>query len=397
MAAVARIRQVRVRNYKSIADVVVDLEPLTVFVGANGSGKSNFTDVLAFVRDCLTHSVEFAFKNRAGIQAVRRRSSGRPPHIAIGLWLDLEDGIQASYEFEIGDEPGGGFRVSREQCEVGRFLEPKSVFETKNGVFVRDVPGIRSQLSANRLALVSVSAVDEFAKVFDFLTSMRFYSIVPQRLRSFQEAGSEDSLAYDGSNAPAVLRRLQKEDPEVYERVCRILAQAVEGIISVSSRSVGSMETLQFLQDIGQSKPGRFDAQNMSDGTLRILGLLLAIYQSSYASMVGIEEPESTVHPAVAELLLEVLLDATHERQILVTTHSPDILDSKQLDADQIRVVRMKQGMTQIGRMSEADRETVRHHLYTPGELLRINELTPDPMDTERGWEQAGLFEPAGT
>lgn len=394
MAPIPRIRQVRIRNYKSIANAVVDLDLLTVFVGANGAGKSNFSDALAFVRDSLTHSVELAFKNRGGIQAVRRRSGGHPTHIAIGLSIDLGEEGQASYEFEIEAESDGGFRVSKERCEVRRLMSPTAVFETSNGEFVKSVPGIRPRLASDRLALVAVSALEDFASVFDFLTTMQFYSIAPQQLRSMQEADVGDLLADDGRNAPAVLRRLQGEEPEAYERVCRLLSQVVDGVSSVEPKSIGTLETLVFRQEVvGQRYPWKFDAQNMSDGTLRVLGLLLAMYQSGHASVVGVEEPESTVHPAVAELLLEVFLDATHERQVIVTTHSPDILDSKHLKAGQVRVVHMAQGVTQIGRMREVDREAVHTRLYTSGELLRGGELAPDMGDVERVWKQATLFQ----
>ena len=394
MPAVPHVRRVRVRNFKSIADAVVDLGALTVFVGANGAGKSNFTDVLAFVRDALTHSVDLAFKNRAGIQAVRRISVGHPRNIGVGLSMSLAGGTSAVYEFEIGAESDGGFRVLKERCEVRAPFASPTLFETHHGEFVHNVPGIRPKLAADRLALVAVSALEEFSPVFDFLTGMQFYSIVPQRLRSMQEADAGDILADDGRNAPAVLKRLEKEDPEGYRRVCRLLANVVEGVKSVSHRSLGAMETLEFRQDVGQKTPWRFEAQSMSDGTLRVLGLLLAIYQTGDASLVSIEEPESTVHPAVADLLLEVFRDAAHDRQILVTTHSPDILDSKHLLPDQVRVVRMERGVTQIGRMSDVDRSTVIDHLYTPGELLRNRELTPNPVDVARGWKQARMFDP---
>jgi predicted ATPase len=77
------IHQVQIKNYKSIAQVSVNLERFTVFVGPNGSGKSNFIDALAFVQECLSESIELAFKNRGGIAAVRRISAGHPTHIGI--------------------------------------------------------------------------------------------------------------------------------------------------------------------------------------------------------------------------------------------------------------------------------------------------------------------------
>ncbi|MCD6335128.1 MAG: AAA family ATPase, partial [Candidatus Latescibacteria bacterium] len=91
---IPRIRWVEIRNYKSLAQVHVALEPLTILVGPNGAGKSNFIEALAFVKDCLAGSIEMAFINLGGIGAVRRRSGGHPTNIGIRLILDLGDGIE---------------------------------------------------------------------------------------------------------------------------------------------------------------------------------------------------------------------------------------------------------------------------------------------------------------
>lgn len=391
---IPRITQVRIRNYKSIGQAVVDLEPFTTLVGPNGSGKSNFVDALAFVQECLSESVELAFKNRGGINAVRRRSGGHPTHIGIGLILALEDEVSADYAFEIAARPKEKFRIARERCAIGRFMGEEHEFEVRGGKFSRGIPGIRPKVSTDRLALFAASATEEFRPVYDFLTSMRFYSIVPGRLRELQEPDPGDYLKRDGSNAAAVLKQLKEETQgnEGYERLCRLLAKVVEGVERVEYRAVGQKETLQFKQDVGLKHPWTFDALNMSDGTLRVMGLLLAVYQPSRPSVIAIEEPEATVHPAVAEIVIQVLMDAARERQVLVTTHSPDILDYKELTDTQIRVVTKKHGGTVIAPVSESSRQAIREHLYTPGELLRADELNPDLAVAQEAAQQLDLF-----
>jgi predicted ATPase len=372
------IRQVQIKNYKSIGHAVVDLGRFTALVGANGAGKSNFVDSLAFVSECLSSSIEMAFKNRGGIGAVRRRSGGHPYHIGLRLILDLGD-ADADYSFEIAAKPKERFHISHERCHVRHHLfEAGSNFEVRNGRFIREIPGLRPQVAADRLALFAASATEEFRPVYDFLTSIRRYSIEPGRLRELQDPDVGDFLKPDGSNAAAVLKRLRDRYPDRYERICRLLAKVVFGVEKVDYKAVGQKETLVFKQDVGLKDAWQFDALNMSDGTLRVLGLLLAAYQTEPASVVAIEEPEATVHPAASELLIEVLLDASHERQILVTTHSPDILDSKELLDDQIRVVTKRRGQTLIAPVAEASRQAIREHLYTPGELLRSDELEPE-------------------
>jgi predicted ATPase len=389
------LRKVEIRNYKSLGQISVTLEPFTVFVGPNGAGKSNFIDALTFVQECLAESIELAFKNRGGIGAVRRRSGGHPTHIGVHLVIHLENDIEADYSFEIAAKPREKFRVARERCIVTQFMKPDCTyrFEIMNGEFKEPISGIRARVSPDRLALFAASATEEFRPVYDFLTSMRFYSIDPKRLRELQEPDSGELLKRDGSNAAAVLKHLKEEyHGEKYNRLCRLLAKVVEGVKQVGHRSVAQKETLQFKQDVGLKHPWTFDALNMSDGTLRVLGLLLAVFQSGRVTVVAIEEPEATVHPAVAELVVEVLLDAANEHQILITTHSPDLLDFKSLKEEQIRSVTMERGNTLVATLAPSSRDSIREQLYTPGELLRSNELQPDLGKVTKTSKQFNLF-----
>ena len=376
---IPRITKISIRNFKSIGQASVDLNPLTAFVGPNGSGKSNFLDAIAFVQECLAESVEMAFKHRGGIGAVRRRSTGHPTHIGVRLEMALDDDRLASYAFEIAAKPTERFRIARERCETQGFMENRHLFEVADGEFKKEIPGIRPKVSSDRLALFAASATEEFRPVYDFLTSIRFYSIVPSCLRELQNPDPGEYLKGDGSNAAAVLKRLaETNEGRPYDRLCRLLSKIVEGIQKVEYQSIGQKETIQFKQDVGQKHPWTFDSLNMSDGTLRMLGLLLAVYQPGEQSVIAIEEPEATVHPAAAESIVEVLLDAARERQILFTTHSPDILDYKGLNDDQVRVVTIDGGQTLVSPLSEASRNAIRQRLYTPGELLRADELNPD-------------------
>jgi len=113
------LKRVQIKNYKSIAEAVVELNQFTVFVGPNAAGKSNFLDALSFVSDCLTSSVELALKERGGIGSVRWRSSGsggRPPNFGMRLSMELGPGRSAEYAFEIGAVKGGVFKVKEESC-----------------------------------------------------------------------------------------------------------------------------------------------------------------------------------------------------------------------------------------------------------------------------------------
>lgn len=372
------IRQVEIQSFKSIERAVVKLEPLTVLVGPNGAGKRNFVGALTFLQQLVSSGIEEALRYRSGLLPVwldweENRYCG------LQVALDLPDGSRANYAVEILFDRFDRATVSRERCRVERASRPEAVFEVAEGRFVHEISGIRAQLVPDRLALFAASATEEFRPVYDLLSSVRAYSIVPAQVSAFRQEESGASLERDGRNAAAVLKVIMERSPEDHARIVRLLGQAVEGITSIRVReSDNRWLHLWFDKDVGLERPGSFTGSSMSDGTLRLLGLLLAVYQPSRPSVLIVEEPEATVHPAVAQLLTEILLAASQDRQVLVTTHSPDILDAKELSDDQIRVVTQRQGRTIVAPLSKASRQAIRDRLYTPGELLRINELDED-------------------
>lgn len=397
MAKRSMLRQIQIRDYKNIAATVVNLQSLTVLVGPNGAGKSNFVDALSFVADSLNHSIQLAFANRGGITAVRRKSGGHPTHMGMRLHLILADGGWADYAFEIATRPREAFSVAHERCIVQPLMQPRHEFEVEHGRFTHEVPGIRPRVEPDRLALTVLSAVEEFRPIYDFLTNIRRYNLSPESLRELQDPDPNEGavLLSDGSNAPAVLRRISEDgegNDHVHERICRLLGTIVPGTTDVQPKSLGQKETLEFRQDVGLQHEWRFDALNMSDGTLRALGILLAVYQPRPASVMIVEEPESTIHPAATEILMDILLDGAERSQILVTTHSPDVLDNKRLTDNQIVVVESVQGVAQITPLTETTREVIRQRLYTPGELLRQGELQVDRDYADRAARQLDLF-----
>lgn len=135
----------------------------------------------------------------------------------------------------------------------------------------------------------------------------------------------------------------------------------------------------------------------MSDGTLRALGVLVALFQNAGGGeagrqFVGIEEPEVALHPAAAGVLIDSFRDAAEHVQIVVTSHSPDLLDDNAISDDSILAVVADDGETRIGPLDEVSRSALRDDLYTAGELLRMNQLDPDPAVANLKPSQLELF-----
>jgi predicted ATPase len=110
-----------------------------------------------------------------------------------------------------------------------------------------------------------------------------------------------------------------------------------------------------------------------SDGTLRILSILAAVYQQPPRPLVTIEEPELNIHPGALGVLADVLEEASMRSQVVITTHSPDLIDHFSVDA--LRVVEKVGGLTEVGQVTESQRQTVHEMLFSTGELMRMEGL----------------------
>ena len=386
----------------SIAQCSVTLRGLNFLVGQNGAGKSNFLDALRFTSDSLNTSVEHALRDRGGIAEVRRRSSGHPTHFGIDLQWELPTGHHGTFAFRIGSRPNGGFEIQEESCTINA-----SVLGTPSHYVVRagkvekcSLPTAPPAATADRLYLVAMSGQPEFRPIYDALSRMGFYNFNPDVIRELQSPDVGEVLAGDGRNLASVLKRLSDDVSQTsLARIITLLSRVVPGISSVSHKPQGKKETLEFRQIVAGSKDTwRFDAENMSDGTLRALGVLAALFQSppsdnQLVPLVGIEEPETALHPGAASVLRTALLEASRRTQVIVTSHSPDLLDDKAITEDMLLSVTSEKGTTRIGRVDHVSRDAIRDHLFTAGELLRLNQLGTSDFQDEIEPEVQSVFE----
>lgn len=382
------LRSVHVRNYKSLGRCEVKLGGLTLLVGRNGSGKSNLLDALRFVVEGLQTSLDHALKSRGGVNEVRRRSTGHPHNFAIRLELDLPNWRRATYGFEIGGKRKGGFFIKHERLEIRAGGEVEAFFEVSEGELVRSSVDKAPPAVQDRLFLVTAAGLPTFRPVYDALLAMAFYNLNPQQMKEVQSPDAGELLRRDGSNIASVVGRLTDDRPEVKQRIGEYLRVIVPDVVEFGRVPLGHRETLEFRQEVrGAEHPWRFYAGSMSDGTLRCLGILVAALQlvqhAEPVRLVGIEEPETALHPAAAGALMDALREAATHTQIVITSHSPDLLDQFRPETDCLLVVQSNQGTTDIAPADPASLEAIRGHLYSAGDLLRMDQLQPDPAAIE--------------
>nr|VFJ45680.1 MAG: Predicted ATPase [Candidatus Kentron sp. DK] len=401
MPASTFLTRVVLRNYKSITSCDVRLGPLTYLVGPNGSGKSTFLDALRFVRDALIGTLDNALNERGGFSSVRSLFCFSND-FGIRFEFRTRDGQSAHYAFQIGISPEGRHEVQREECSIsgGVFT---SFFHVEKGKGVKSSEPILPLIMTDRLMLQAVSGLPKFRPLFDALMAMSFYHLDPKRIREYQKPQDGRVLKSAGENIVSVIDYLGRNTPESMGIIREYLQKVVPAITTVTPWRAGTMETLAFGEShhiAADGTPYQLLAENMSDGTLRALGILTALFQGSreYSpTLIGIEEPESALHPAAAGALREALQRASERTQIIVTSHSPDLLDDMALPPESLLTVTLDGGSARFAPSDEGSKKAMREHLFSAGELLRLNQLEPDSaLIGEQKDRRPDLFGKAG-
>lgn len=384
------LKRVVLHNYKSIASCDVRLGALTYLVGPNGAGKSNFLDALHLIADALNTSLSNALNTRWGLAHLLHRNVGVANYLGIRLEFCLPDGMAGHYAFTLELVESASYRVFGEECVCGAHS-----YQTQKGQLIASTVTPFPALLEDRLALVSMSAFPAFRAVFDALSSISIYNFSPQLMRAQQTQHEGHILQESGANMAAVLgylRQSHADEIKLIEEYLRIIVPTVHG---VERRLLGPFETMVFKQGSSGNVENQFYANSMSDGTLRALGVLTALFQRNERKtprLVALEEPETALHPAAFAAMREAMARAAEHRQIIVVSHSPDLLDDIELEPEDILSVSTENGATRITALDSGSREAIKTQLFSAGELLRMGQLASDLAAPAQAPHLSALF-----
>ena len=406
-----------ISNYRSLGErVELKLGRMTALVGPNGVGKSNLTDVVRFIAECARpRGIDEAISARNGFVSILREGTPRASEVTIGIQVEDEAYLYA-WRFSLGSINDGKFEIRKEralavlraaiipermpfvQATLDRFSEPtfdESPVKALAPQLTNGVLGL--QFLSEGLLTVGFESVKPttalqpadrdlvlpyhegsntwFRDLPSFLRKMGVYSLFPTPLRNPQRMDTTRPLKSHGENWASVLAELQGQEGGTDLLVA--LRHLVGDIQAFKVADLGGFLMPQFLHgsSTNAAKGHWFSAHQESDGTLRIAALLTALFQQPYLTLIGIEEPELAVHPGAMSLLFDYLQEASlaSRSQVLLTTHSPDLLDL--LDIDDVRIVERRNGATTVADVDSDQREAIRKRLFQPSEILRSEGL----------------------
>ena len=374
-----RLLRLHLKNFLSYRDATLELGDFTALVGPNASGKSNAVAALKLLRDLPRYTLPVAIARRGGFDQLRHRSKGRPydPVLAVEFQF-RENDPPSRYELRLGAREGKRYYVKLERARVYRYGEGFE-FACKDGELIQGPVDHRTRRSLLEEAFPippgesALHASRAGRLVASFLSTLQIVEVDPARIGGLQDPASTQEFEPDGANAASCFEAL---DQAQREELINELAAIVPGIKNITPRSVADKITLTFYQDVSGNRR-EFLAKQMSSGTLRVFGILLAMLQRRRPTLLVIEEPEIAIHAGALRTLVDLLKQHSEQAQVLITTHSVEVVDA--LDLDALRIVWSDRGASRIAPVAQHTREPVRRGLTTPGELLRADALDPAP------------------
>ncbi len=334
------LTSLRLSNFLSFSEhsQPLQLRPLIVVIGPNGSGKSNLIEAIDLLRSA-PEKLLTPIRDGGGVRDWLWKGANQTPIATVDAIFEYPKGTaslryvlsftEVAQRFEIVDE-----RIENEHPDTGH-PKPYLYYRFENGHGVLNVKGTKRKLQHEDIDLtLSILAqrrdpdqYPELTYLGDTFSKIRLYRewsfgrrTVP-RLPQKTDLPNE-WLEPDGSNLGLVLNRLRRE-PSVKRRLLEALRALYNGIDDFDTLIEGG--TVQvFLHEGRITVP----ATRLSDGTLRYLCLLAVLCHPNPPPLVCIEEPELGLHPDVLPTLAALLKEASERTQLIVTTHSDELVDA---------------------------------------------------------------------
>ena len=382
----------KIKNFKSIASADIDFEPLTMLVGANASGKSNLINVFRFISNITTEGIDNAVALQGGIPYLANASlpKGTPIEISFTLDLSNEGWVRSTgkktvaleiqkidYHFTLQPNlRGGGYHIisddmsltfdclhvdltarrdqrytslnakyllSAERKTAKASIQLKHIFtppdviddETRRTIECDIIPQVFARLcneDKKELMLYRISML--LPSLFSESTFIRIFDFDPRELKKSSSMASTKILEENGSNVASVLNSILRTK-ENRKKLTTLLNEFLPFVDGITIENNFDKSFSYKVQEKFSNKA--FHANFLSDGTVSLLAIIIALYFEELSNVIILEEPERNIHPKLLSSLLESAEDVSEEKQVIITTHNPEFL--KHAKIDNVRLV----------------------------------------------------------
>ncbi len=384
--------RLRLGYWRNFKQVDVELRPRVFLVGPNASGKSNLLDAFRFLRDVASSSVGFTTAVdglRSGVDKIRCLAATRNTTVTVGVDVGTDD-LRETWSYELGFDADASAvpvvkkEVVRRRGEV--LLERPDEQDREDPLRLRQ-PYIQ-QLTVNK----------DFRPLAEFLQSVRYLHLVPQLVRDSNRSPGRKDDPFGGDFLDQLASKGSRERDARLKRIQKALSIVVPQLdkLRFTDKGPGSRH-LEARYEHWRPRGSWQDEVQLSDGTLRLVGLLWALLEGDGPLLL--KEPELSLHSAIIRVLplLFSSIQSRGGRQIIVSTHSPELLAEEGIGLDEVLILKPAAEGTHV-RQSKSLSEVTR--LVSAGiplpDVLQANTAPSNPVQLLLFADGNGASQPAG-
>jgi predicted ATPase len=342
------------KNWRNFQVVDVSLQERVFLVGPNASGKSNLLDAFRFLRDIAKDGggLQKAVADRGRLPKIRCLSARRSSNVEIEIHLAESSLGPVRWKYAIG--------ITQ---EIGGKRRPILVYEKvwSDEKLILNRPDEEDKEDAQRLTQTHLEQINSnmpFREIVTFLTSIQYMHLVPQLLR-FPDAFPGQEIPGDPFGKRFLENIAKTNDKTRISRLKKI-ESVLHGVVpQLKELSFIKDETgaphLEAVYEHWRPKAGKQREDQFSDGTLRLIALLWSLQDGR--SPLLLEEPELSLNAGIVRKLAPVIskLQTQTKRQVILSTHSPDLLSDKGIGGEEVLILIPGSEGTQVQLASNRD------------------------------------------
>ena len=349
-----RLNHLKLSGYKSIHSLDLELKSLNILIGANGVGKSNFIGFFKFMKKILDKDLQFYVAQQGGANKI--------------LYFGQKVTREISFELLLGVN---GYSVELESTVDDKFIfkSEKTYFALSNKSFLDNRSGLESGLPNFTKTPNSVNS-----HIVHYLQDWKVYHFhdtsVSAKVK--QICNINDNLAFspDASNLSAFLYAIKKYRFKSYKKIVKTIQRVAPFFHDfILEPEVHNSDTIR-LKWKHKGSDDYFDANDLSDGTLRFICLTTLLLQPNLPTIILLDEPELGLHPFALKLFASMFRVVSKKTQIIASTQSVTFTD--EFDLEDIIVVDRVDNKSEFRRLNSKDYEEWLDD-YSLGEIWQKN------------------------
>ncbi|MCX5872157.1 MAG: AAA family ATPase [Deltaproteobacteria bacterium] len=319
------IKSIRVKNFKNFREAKFEVRPLNIFIGPNGTGKSNLGNFLLMLSFLASGPFSSAFG--PGPFTFRQTLSRKARDLGDSQDLDLHFEITLEVE-----ETNYSYCLVFTEIRRNEYLIKEETLQEIQGEIlftINDIKARESKMAQMRKGHAWNDSEKRIRSVAQYLSKIKRYRFVPDLIKKPAQIQDSFLLDHTGENLAAVIHFIEKNYPENFYKIVQEVKRAIPGTKRIFTPHLGDPGQV----GIGveeENKTGYFVGPQLSDGFLVFLALCTLFNLPDQPRIFFIEEPETYLNPN----RLRVLYGLMHRyaannpnKQILMSSHSPYFLD----------------------------------------------------------------------